>query len=81
MGFEFLKGEIFILEFPTAKDSPMFYFSKTFILLFMLLDQISSCFHLSRINKDNFLAVKKNIRFNHESKNHSPTHLLSTLPK
>lgn len=56
-------------------------FLKTFVLLFLLLGQISSCFHLSRINKDNFLAVKNNIRFNHESKSHSPTHLLATLPK
>lgn len=56
-------------------------FFKMFVLLFMLLGQISSCFHLSRINKNNFLAVKKNIRFNHESKSHSPSHLLSTLPK
>lgn len=57
-------------------------FFKTFVLLFILLGQISSCFHLSRINKDNSLAVKKNIRFNHEPKSHSsPPHLLSTFPK
>lgn len=63
------------------KRLSLFYFSQLFVLLFMLLDQISACFHLSRINNDKFIAVKKNIRFNHESKSYSPTHLLSTLPK
>lgn len=78
MGFEFLEGEILFLSFLLRKTVHVLFF-KTFT--FHALDQISSRFHFSRISNDKFLAVKKNIRFNHESKSHSPTYLLSTLPK
>lgn len=79
LGFRFLEGKIFHCWISYCKTVLVLFF-KT-VLLFMLLDQIFSSFHLSRINNDKFIAVKKNIRFNFESKGYSPTHLISTLPK